>query len=212
MIFPARGLYAITQTDGKNIDTIVQEVAAAIKGGARVIQYRDKHASPAERISCASSLQSLCQAQYVPFIINDDVELAFKVKANGVHLGKDDGSITLARKQLGSNAIIGLSCYNDIALAIKAQSEGADYVAFGRFFSSGSKPLALPAQQQTLQLAKKRIQLPIVAIGGILPKNGQQLLENGADVLAVIGGIFDHSPEQSALNYQTLFSHSTHHA
>ncbi|KAF3980915.1 MAG: thiamine phosphate synthase [Methylococcales symbiont of Hymedesmia sp. n. MRB-2018] len=206
MKFPTSGLYAITQTEGKKLATIVQEVAAAIKGGAGVIQYRDKTATTIDRLNCATALQTLCHTYAIPLLINDDVELALKVKADGVHLGKNDGSIAASRKRLGNKAIIGLSCYNDINLAKKAEFEGANYVAFGRFFPSASKPLALPAQQETLRLAKKMIQVPIVAIGGILPNNGQQLLDNGADVLAVIGGIFDHAAEQSALNYQTLFS------
>ncbi|MEO1881271.1 MAG: thiamine phosphate synthase [Methylococcales bacterium] len=203
MKFPTRGLYAITQTEGKSAETILQEVSSAIQGGVHVIQYRNKQNT--DVFTLAKALQSLCNRHKIPFIINDDVELAASVKADGVHLGRHDGSIARARKQLGAKAIIGQSCYDDVELAKKAQSEGADYVAFGRFFPSNSKPLALPAHQETLLLAKKTIQVPIVAIGGILPENGQALLASGADVLAVIGGIFDHDPASSARHYQKLF-------
>jgi len=123
-----------------------------------------------------------------------------------VHLGQTDGNIAQARKQLGQNAIIGVSCYNSLELAITAETEGANYVAFGRFFPSTSKPLAAPAQLQTLHQAKAKLNVPIVAIGGILPENGQSLLKAGADLLAVIGGLFDHEPEQSARAYQELFN------
>ncbi len=207
MKFPSRGLYAITKTEEKTSDSLIAEVASAIKGGACIIQYRDKLATDQQAFYCATKLQALCKQHKIPLIINDDVELACRVNADGVHLGKDDGSIALARKRLGLNAIIGLSCYNNIDLAKNAASEGADYVAFGRFFPSTSKPLAAPADVETLTLAKKQIKVPIVAIGGILPENGQQLLDYGADILAVIGGVFAHDPEQSAFKYQKLFTH-----
>ncbi len=201
--FPNRGLYAITQCDSKTPDTIVTEVAAAIRGGAKVIQYRDKNSI--ERLNLARALVNLCQLNKIPLIINDDIELAIAVNANGVHLGKEDGDIREARKMLGETMIIGVSCYNDLNKAIDAQSAGADYVAFGRFFPSTSKPLASSAELTTLRKAQTAIQIPIVAIGGILPENGGILLEAGADLLAVIGGVFQKNPEQSALAFQALF-------
>jgi len=203
MNFPTSGLYAITQTDGKTADQIIQDVAAALKGGACVIQYRDKN--PIDSVYLAKQLLRHCKQYNVPLLINDDAELAYQVGADGVHIGRDDGGIASARKILGAKAIVGLSCYDDINLALQAEKNGADYVAFGRFFPSNSKPLALPAHTKTLQLAKSQIKLPIVAIGGILPENGHQLLTAGADLLAVIGGIFDHHPEQSAQAYNKLF-------
>ena len=204
MTFPTRGLYAITQTDGKSSDTVIQDVYSAIKGGASVIQYRDKN--PEDAVYLAKQLLNLCKQHNVPLLINDDAELAHRIGADGVHIGKDDGGIASARKILGSKAIIGISCYNDINIALQAEANGVDYVAFGRFFPSTSKPLAAPAQIETLQQAKKQIKLPIVAIGGILPDNGEQLLTAGADILAVIGGIFEHNPEQSAQSYMKLFN------
>lgn len=203
MKFPTRGLYAISQTEGKDNTTIIQEVLSALKGGASAVQYRDKN--PDDAIYLAKELLLLCKKHNVPLLINDNIELAKHIGANGVHLGKNDGDITPARAQLGSKAIIGVSCYNDVSYAMQAEKTGADYVAFGRFFPSSSKPLAAPADIVTLSKAKNKIQIPIIAIGGILPSNGAQLLNAGADVLAVIGGIFAHNPEQSAKAYLKLF-------
>ena len=207
MSFPISGLYAITQTDNKSYDTIVMEVEAALRGGAVVVQYRDKQPLDADHL--ASQLLKLCQQYCVPLLINDDVALAERIGADGVHIGRDDGSIERARQRLGEQAIIGVSCYNSVEHAQQAQDQGATYVAFGRFFPSSSKPLALPASLETLRLAKQRLSIPIVAIGGILPENGSLLLEAGADLLAVIGGLFDGQPEQAARTYQALFERVT---
>jgi len=204
MKFPSKGLYAITQTDGKPEQLIIQQVDSALKGGACVIQYRDK--TPNKTDNLAKELLKICQQHKAPLLINDDAELAQRIGAQGVHIGKDDGGIAKARQILGPKAIIGLSCYDNIETAIQAEANGADYVAFGRFFPSSSKPLALPAHIETLELAKQKIQIPIVAIGGILPENGQQLLAAGANMLAVIGGIFDATPEASAKAYCQLFN------
>jgi thiamine-phosphate pyrophosphorylase len=203
MKFPARGLYAITQTDNKSAEMIVNEVAAAIRGGAVIVQYRDKN--PVDAPGLAKELVKICHRHHVPLIINDDIALAGQVGADGVHLGRHDGNIKEARKILGADAIIGVSCYNAIALALDAQSQGASYAAFGRFFPSSSKPLAAPADIETLQKAKLELTIPVVAIGGILPENGGRLLAAGADMLAVIGGLFGAEPEQSAKAYQALF-------
>lgn len=203
MKLPTRGLYAITHCENKTADTIISEVAAAIRGGAVLVQYRDKN--PADGLSLAKELVNICHRQNIPLLINDNIELAVAVGADGVHLGKDDGDIAEARKRLGPDAIIGVSCYDFIEKAIVAQTQGASYAAFGRFFPSSSKPLAAPAKIATLQKAKQTLTIPIVAIGGILPDNGGQLVSAGADLLAVIGGLFDSQPEQSARAYQALF-------
>ena len=203
MRFPVRGLYAITQTGNKSADIIISEVIAAIRGGAVIVQNRDKN--PADALFLARELVKICRQHKVPLIINDDVELAATVGADGVHIGKEDGAIAQARKHLGGDAIIGVSCYNFVEQALDAQGQGATYVAFGRFFPSSSKPLAAPAQLETLHHAKRVLNIPIVAIGGILPENGAPLLAAGADFLAVIGGLFDSQPEQSARAYQALF-------
>lgn len=204
MKFPTSGLYVITQCEQKSADTVVDEVAAAILGGAVLVQYRDKN--PVDALYLARELVNICHRKNVPLIINDNIELAAAVGADGVHLGKDDGEIAEAGKQLGPDAIIGVSCYNSVEKAMTAQAHGATYAAFGRFFPSTSKPLAAPAAIATLQHAKQALTIPIVAIGGILPENGGQLLAAGADLLAVIGGVFESRPEQSARAYQSLFN------
>ena len=204
MNFPTRGLYAITQTEGKSADAVINEVAAALRGGAVVVQYRDKN--PLDAPFLARELVRICHQHQVPLLINDDIELAALVGADGVHLGREDGAIAQARQRLGNDAIIGVSCYNAVEHALAAQAEGATYVAFGRFFPSSSKPLAAPAEIETLRQAKRVLSIPIVAIGGILPENGAPLIAAGADLLAVIGGIFDHQPEQAARAYQALFT------
>lgn len=200
---PTKGLYAITP-DGKTVDEILQFATQVLKGGACVLQYRDKSTSDKEVI--ATELLTLCHAHNVPLIINDDIALAEKMGADGVHLGKEDGEIAHAREKLGINAIIGVSCYNSLERALEVQTQGATYVAFGRFFSSTSKPLAAPAQIGTLTAAKKNLTVPIVAIGGIFPENGGQLLSAGANLLAVIGGLSTENSEKSAQAYCKLFS------
>jgi len=203
MKFPTRGLYAITQTDHKAPDTVIAEVEAAIRGGAAVVQYRDKN--PVDALTLARELVKVCHRHRVPLLVNDDLDLALEAGADGVHLGKDDGHIREAREKLGAAAIIGISCYDSLDRALEAQAHGATYAAFGRFFPSGTKPLAAPARLETLRQAKQTLSIPIVAIGGILPENGADLLAAGADLLAVIGGIFDREPEASARAFQRLF-------
>lgn len=208
MKLPNQGVYAITQTENRSQPLILEQTEAALRGGAAVLQYRNK--SPLQDTRLAKALSSLCQHYHIPFIVNDDIELAAALEADGVHLGQDDGDIQQARQRLGSDAIIGISCYNDLDKALAMERSGANYVAFGRFFPSSSKPLARPAQIQTLRQAKQQIAIPVVAIGGILPENGQQLLDAGADFLAIIGGIFNHdSPEQATRDYQKLFHRQT---
>ncbi len=200
---PKRGLYAITP-EGKTFDEILEFTKAVLKGGACVVQYRDKTSN--DTLTLARKLLKLCHVYNVPLLINDNVEIAQKMGADGVHLGKDDGDITQARERLGTKAIIGVSCYNSLELALKAQSQGVNYVAFGRFFTSNTKPLAQQAEIGTLTAGKKILSLPIVAIGGILPTNGATLIDAGADLLAVIGGLATPQPEITAQTYSALFS------
>jgi thiamine-phosphate pyrophosphorylase len=206
---PKKGLYAITKTANKSLQQISDAVFAAIKGGASIIQYRNKHpfrdTHPIDTREIATALLKICRNNNVPLIINDDIELAANIDADGVHLGKDDGQISEARKHLGSESIIGISCYNDLPRAVTAQQQGASYVAFGRFFTSRTKPHAPTAAIETLITAKQHLDIPIVAIGGILPENGSQLVAAGADFLAVVDGVFAENPEQAAKNYCRLF-------
>ena len=127
MIFPNSGLYAITQTAGKSNESVIQDVSSALKGGACVIQYRDKNTT--DKVYLAKALLNLCKHYQVPLIINDNAELAYQIGADGVHIGKDDGSISAARKILGKKAIIGMSCYDNINVALQAVNDGVDYVA-----------------------------------------------------------------------------------
>ncbi|HEX9802732.1 MAG TPA: thiamine phosphate synthase [Gammaproteobacteria bacterium] len=185
-----RGLYAITDSKLLSPERLVEAVALAIQGGAAMIQYRDKGDDPMRRQWEATDLSNMCRPLGVPLIINDDVELAAQVMAKGVHLGKGDADIASARAKLGPNAIIGVSCYNDLDCAIDAEQAGADYVAFGSFFPSRTKPNAVKAEMELLRQAKQQLTIPVVAIGGINADNGAQLVEAGADMLAVITELF----------------------
>ncbi len=185
-----RGLYAITdQTSGEG-GKLHAQVEAAILGGARIIQYRDKSSDQAKRLLEATTLLTLCQTHNIPLIINDDLALARQIDADGVHLGRGDIDLRQARHELGSAAIIGISCYNSLQQARDAESAGADYVAFGRFFAYATKPHAVKANIDLLLQAKRQLTVPVVAIGGITPENGLQLVQAGADMLAVIQGVF----------------------
>jgi len=203
--WPTRGLYAITDSRLTPPATLQAQVAAAIAGGAVIIQYRDKLATRGQRHARAAALLELCRQQGVPLIINDDTGLAARLGA-GVHLGRDDDGVASARRQLGPDALIGASCYNDLQRAHAAASAGADYVAFGRFFSSRSKPQAVAADIALLQSARRSLALPIVAIGGITPDNGATLVAAGADLVAAIDGVFGATDVQLAAHaYRRLF-------
>jgi thiamine-phosphate pyrophosphorylase len=181
-------------------------VAQAIQGGARIIQFREKHLRGQALDDMAGTLADLCNHRGVPLIINDDIGLAMRCNAAGVHLGKTDQPLAQARAQLGSNAIIGVSCYNSVERALNAAAEGADYVAFGRFFPSASKPDATHAEPAVLARARELLTIPLVAIGGITPDNGGQLLAAGAHLLAAIDGVFGQPDiESAARRYTALF-------
>jgi thiamine-phosphate pyrophosphorylase len=193
-----RGLYAITDTALLPGERLPGQVEQAIRGGATLIQYRDKQLPAPERRRQATSLAQLCARYGIPLIINDDVELAAAVHAAGVHLGEHDSDLQTARRQLGHDALIGVSCYNHLELAVQAAARGADYVAFGRFFPSGTKPGAVPADPALLKVARQEVRVPVVAIGGITPENGGALIRAGADLLAVIHGVFGQPDAGSA--------------
>ncbi len=184
------GLYAITP-EQSDTELLVRQVRSALEGGARVVQYRNKLADTVKRFEQAHALLGLTQEFAVPLIINDDVMLAADVDADGVHLGGEDGSVAAARQVLGNQKIIGVSCYNRLSLAHGAAAEGANYVAFGAFFPSTVKPLAPVASLDLLRLARREIDLPLVAIGGISVENGAAVLSAGASALAVISALFD---------------------
>lgn len=201
-----QGLYAITHHDHRG-ERLIPDVAAAIAGGAVVVQYRDKSGDQAKRRWEAENLFDLCRSLRVPLLINDDVTLAAEVGADGVHLGAEDGTLADARRILGEAATIGVSCYNSLPLAEQAVRAGADYIAFGRFFPSNSKPDARQAELTLLHEAKQRFRLPVVAIGGINAENGGQLVTAGADLLAVIDQVFGQNDiEQAARRIAALYT------
>jgi len=184
------GLYVITDTKLMNEENIIAKVSQALKGGAKIVQYRDKVNSKQTKLKLATQLQQLCKSYQAWFIVNNDIHLAKEVNADGVHIGKDDDDIYKARQLLGDNAIIGVSCYNDLNRALQMQDLGANYVAFGRFFNSKTKPNAPQAALTTLHQAKQSLHIPIVAIGGVTADNAQSLIDSGADSVAVIQGVF----------------------
>jgi thiamine-phosphate pyrophosphorylase len=183
------GLYAITPDERDTAD-LLRKVRLVLSGGASVLQYRNKTAGAALRLEQAGALRDLTREFSVPLVINDDVMLARRVDADGVHLGGEDGSVAAARSVLGQAKLIGVSCYNRAALAHEAVRQGADYVAFGSFFASAVKPDAVAASPDLLRQARREIAVPLVAIGGITIDNGAQLLEAGANALAVISAVF----------------------
>ncbi|MDO8810521.1 MAG: thiamine phosphate synthase [Gallionella sp.] len=199
------GLYAITP-DEPDTAELVCKVRLVLLGGARVLQYRNKIADVVLRLEQAEALRGLTREFSAPLIINDDVMLAQQVDADGVHLGGADGSVADARARLGSGKIIGVSCYNRLPLAHEAVRQGADYVAFGSFFSSTVKPDAAVATPDLLRQARRELAVPLVAIGGITVQNGAQLLEAGANALAVISAVFDTPDiEGAAKKFSNLF-------
>jgi thiamine-phosphate pyrophosphorylase len=202
-----RGLYVIT--DPALSDDLLADVEQALLGGATLVQYRNKQADSSRALEEIETLLPLCRAASVPLLINDDVELASQSGADGVHLGRDDTRLEEARNLLGDEAVIGISCYNDLERAVAMQERGASYVAFGRFFSSLTKPQAVQAEIELLHRAKQQLQVPVVAIGGITAQNGATLIEAGADLLAVIHGVFGQTDVRRASeSFSALFSES----
>ncbi|HET7306833.1 MAG TPA: thiamine phosphate synthase [Gammaproteobacteria bacterium] len=204
MKLPAGGLYAITDSKMQG-DALACAVAAAIAGGATLIQYREKTTDRHRRWRDGERLQNICRDAGIGLIINDDVELAAALKTGGVHLGIGDMSLAEARAQLGDDAIIGVSCYDSLACAEQAAESGADYVAFGSFYPSSTKPGAVRAPIDLLRAAGG-LRVPVVAIGGITPANGPALIDAGADFLAVVTGVFAAADiELAAGAYARLF-------
>lgn len=205
---PRRGLYAVTDGRPRPPRDLAALVEAVIRGGAVMVQYRDKGTDGPRRRAEAEALAVVCRGR-VPLVINDDVELAAAVGAAGVHLGRDDPGLGEARRRLGPDAIIGISCYGEPGRAVAAQAAGADYVAFGRFFPSTTKPEAVQADLEMLRRVRPRLVVPVVAIGGITPDNAAALLEAGADLLAVVQGVFGAAdPGEAAARYRAHFAAS----
>ena len=182
-----RGLYAVTRPG----PDLVADVAAALRGGARIVQYRDKTDDAERKLDEARQLKALCAAGGALFIVNDDPQLARAAHADGVHLGRGDRAIAEARAMLGERALIGVSCYDSLARARTAAAAGADYLAFGSFFASPTKPDAPRATLGMLGEARVEFDLPLCAIGGLTPANAAPVIAAGADLVAAISGVFD---------------------
>lgn len=202
-----QGLYGITDSQLlATTEQLLEAVEAALQGGMKILQYRDKSSDQAKRLEQVSALVSLCANYHCPLLINDDVALAKASGAQGVHLGQTDGSLAEARATLGDDAIIGITCHDQLSLAQQAQQGGADYVAFGAFFPSSTKPGASAAPMALLDQAKQQLHCPVVAIGGITMDNAAQLISRGADMLAVVSGIFAAEDiQQRALAFSQQF-------
>ncbi|MAZ79011.1 MAG: thiamine phosphate synthase [Legionellales bacterium] len=183
------GIYLISDSKNLAIDDLLDKTEKILDVGISLFQFRDKNSKYEIKKSTALKLQTLCKKYNTLFIINDDVVLAKEISADGVHLGRDDMDIDMARKILGDK-IIGFSCYNNLEDAITAEIMGADYIALGSFFNSPTKPEARKIAIDLLPIAKSKLNIPVVAIGGITPENGKQLVDNKVDFLAIISGIY----------------------
>lgn len=202
------GLYAITP-DWADTAHLVTVTEAILKGGCKVLQYRNKTASPCHRNEQAAALRGLTRRHGAVLIINDDLDLALAVEADGVHLGAEDGDLAAARARLGPDRWLGASCYQHLDLARAARAAGADYVAFGSFFASPTKPLAGRADAALLSAAGAELDCPVCAIGGISLANAPGLVAAGAHLLAVISAVYNSAdPERASRDFMQLFENS----
>ena len=185
-----KGLYVITDHHRLRFPELMEKTESILQRGISALQYRNKLVSTDKKISEATQLKQLCLEYDTTFIINDDIDLARELKADGIHIGEYDKSIIVAREELGKDKIIGVSCYNDMDRADDAIAGGADYVAFGAMFSTTSKAKTRKASAELISKAKQRYEIPVVAIGGITPDNCASLIRAGVDLLAVISSIY----------------------
>lgn len=208
---PLRGLYAITP-EGVGLKALLEKVEAALRGGAAVVQYRDKSGLAAHRAEAGRALRELCHRFGARLLVNDDLALALAVDADGVHLGGADGDLAAARRMLQAGQLLGASCYADFDRARAAVAAGADYVAFGAVYPSPTKPLAQRAPLSLLARGHAELPVPVCAIGGITADNARPLLAAGADLLAVVSDLFE-APDIAgrAAVYQHLFEEQRHH-
>lgn len=203
--FPG-GLYAITP-EIADTGRLLAGVEAALRGGAAAVQYRDKSDDVARRHEQATELVALCRRYGAPLIVNDDLRLADLADADGVHLGRDDATIREARIILGPDKFVGASCYQSVDTGRAAETAGADYVAFGSFYASPTKPAAPRADVDLLRAAATALHVPIIAIGGITPVNAAALIDAGADSVAVLSALFDAADvEAAARTFNQLFA------
>jgi len=184
-----KGLYGITPDKDLDITLIKNAIK---KHKLNILQYRRKTQDEKRKLDEATQLLELCLQHNTLFIVNDDVNLCKKIGANGVHLGQNDVDVQSARSALGDKFIIGVSCYNNLKLAIEAEKNGADYIALGAVFKSSTKPDAAYCSLSTIQNIKHNINIPIVGIGGVTFENQQSVLDAGCDSIAMIEGLFGH--------------------
>lgn len=200
------GLYAISDEILTPYTTILDSLKEALDGGIKIFQLRDKNSLDIEIEKIAIDILNLCHKYGAMFIIDDRVELVKKINADGLHIGKDDISLQEARDILGMDKVIGISCYGDIEYAKKMESFGANYVAFGSFFSSKTKPKSSLVDKSILVEAKQILNIPICAIGGITSINAKELIKNGADMVAVINDLWNSSDIRAkAKEYDELY-------
>jgi len=203
--FIIKGLYAITP-DSADLNTLIQKTKSAIEGGAFMVQYRSKIQDRDVKMQQCAAILRLCREHNVPCIVNDDVEMCRTLKADGVHLGEEDDNIAEVRHILGDDAIIGSSCYDQLDRAKSAQKEGASYVAFGAMFPTSTKPNAPRATLALLKDAKREIEIPIVAIGGITVNNAHDVIKTGIDAIAVINSLYEaKSIKETAETFVKMF-------
>ncbi|UFQ96997.1 thiamine phosphate synthase [Pseudomonas wenzhouensis] len=200
-----RGLYAITDTPLLAGGKLLPYAEAALIGGARLLQYRDKSGDTVRRFDEAQALAELCQRHGATLIINDDLELAARLGV-GLHLGQSDGSLAAARAHLGTDAVIGGTCHAQFELAERAVAEGASYIAFGRFFNSNTKPGAPAATLELLGQARTHFAQPIVAIGGVTLDTAPDLIARGASMVAVIHALFAADSAQEVEDHARAFA------
>lgn len=200
-----RGLYGVTP-DVADTQLLLGRVRAALTGGMRLLQYRNKLADATLLRTQAAALCALCHEFGAALIVNDHVDVALHVDADGVHLGGEDGSLAAARAKLGPDKLLGASCYRDLENGAAAIAAGADHVAFGSFFRSPVKPSAVRSPFSLLTEARRRFNVPVVAIGGITPDNAPQLIAAGAQSVAVITALFG-APDiaRAARQFNALF-------
>ncbi len=208
MNYTLNGLYAITDKRLIPRDRFIETVEKALRGGAKIMQLREKDTPEEEVIRLGKGLLGVTRSYGVPLIINDSPKLAREIGADGVHLGREDAGIFEARSLLGGEAIIGVSCYGDIESGLRAEREGADYVVFGTPFFTPTKPDRKPTPFEVLKEAKRRIiSIPVFAIGGINRENAQSVLKTGVDGIAVITSVFGSpDPEKAAHDLARLLA------
>lgn len=209
-----KGVYGITPAESPSSTETLEKIEQALRGGLSILQFRHKshalnQAPQKTLLKQALAFQDLCKQYHCLFIINDNATLAKQINADGLHLGQQDMPLNQAREMLGPKACIGITCHNSLALAQQAQALGADYVAFGSFYPSQTKPNASKADISTLNQAKQTLNLPIVAIGGITLHNAAPLIHSGADMIAVVQSLFSTGDvETRCTQFNQLFSNT----